>query len=388
MSKKVYVDNGSTSFPKAPGVPEAVETLLKKGAFNVNRGSYEGAYEVEEMILETREQIAELFGAQSSRQVVFTPGITWSLNLLLLGLLHPGDHVVVSGMEHNAVMRPLHMLEKQGIVYSVAEADKEGTVSAASVERKIQDSTRLVLMIHASNVCGTIQPVEEIGRICMEKGIFFAVDTAQTAGSVPLEMEAWGIDFLAFTGHKGLRGPQGIGGFLISEKLDREMNPIITGGTGSHSDSLEQPGELPDKYESGTMNIPGIAGLHAALSYIEVTGIKRIAEKKRMLTEEFLEGVKKIPGISIVGKQGTKGRAAVVSLDFPQHDNAMVAFELEQKYGIMTRVGLHCAPEAHKSLGTFPKGTVRFSFSEENTSEEIRYVLKAMEKVINPSPKQ
>lgn len=381
MDNFIYFDNGSTSFPKAPGVAEAVGHLLMHGAFNINRGSYEGAYEVAEMVLDTRERLARLFHGGDSRRVIFTPGITWSLNMLLSGFLRAGDHVIVSGMEHNAVMRPLYRLAKAGITYSVAQADGEGYVAPEAVECEIRPNTRLVLMLHASNVCGTILPIREIGDICRKHRLFFAVDTAQSAGSIPVDMEVAGIDFLAFTGHKGLKGPQGIGGFLISDRLDEEMQPVILGGTGSRSDSLEQPDMLPDKYESGTMNLPGIAGLNAALVYLEETGIEVIAKKKTELTRMFLEGVKEIPGVRVVGKQGCEGRTAVVSLDFQRQDNALAAFQLEQEYGVMTRVGLHCAPQAHKSLGTFPKGTVRFSFSENNTSEEIGHCVEAIKKI-------
>ena len=381
--EKIYFDNGSTSFPKAPGVGRAMAELLERGAFNINRGGYEGAYEVAGRVLDTREMIAKLFHAESSRQVIFTPGITWSLNMLLKGLLREGDHVVVSGMEHNGVMRPLEQLRKTGgISYDVAKTSSEGEVTAEAVEEKIGPRTKLVLVLHASNVCGTVLPIEEIGEVCKRHGVFFAVDTAQSAGTLSIDMQKANIDFLGFTGHKGLKGPQGIGGFLISPKLNACVRPVILGGTGSHSDLLSQPEELPDKYESGTMNLPGIIGLHAALSYLEKTGIHVIRRKKEQLTARFLEGVSEIPGVRVIGKKSMEHRTAVVSLDFPEMDNAIVAFLLEQEYGIMTRVGLHCAPLAHQSLGTFPKGTVRFSFSEENTEEEIARGIEAVKRIV------
>lgn len=358
--------------------------LLNQGAFNINRGGYEGAYEVAERVLDTREMIAKLFHAGSSRQVVFTPGITWSLNMFLQGFLREGDHVIISGLEHNAVMRPLENLRRsRGITYDVAGTSDEGEVSSKDVEVKIRENTRLVLVLHASNVCGTILPIEEIGEVCRRHKIFFAVDTAQSAGTLPIDMQKAGIDFLAFTGHKGLKGPQGIGGFLISDTLNQEVRPVILGGTGSRSDSLLQPDTLPDKYESGTLNLPGIIGLHAALSHLEKVGIDEICRRKNLLTEQFLDGVRGIGGVRIVGKQFMENRTAVVSLDFSEVDNAMVAFRMEQEYGIMTRVGLHCAPLAHQSLGTFPKGTVRFSFSEWNTEEEINWGIAAVKDLMN-----
>ena len=371
MEKKIYFDNGSTSWPKAPGVAEAMSELLMNGAFNINRGNYADAYEVEAMVLDTRMKLAELFHAPDSRRVIFSPGITYSLNYFMKGFLKPGDHVIVTGIEHNAVMRPLYQLQKTGVVYDIAETDTEGRVEPESVEKLIRSGTKAVIVSHASNVCGTIVPIKEIGDICRRHHVFFAVDTAQSAGTLDVNMQECGIDFLAFTGHKGLLGPQGIGGFLVSPELDACMEPLIAGGTGSQSDSYEMPETLPDKYESGTMNLPGIIGLRASLSHIEEMTLPVIHEKKMELTGYFLEKLQDVPGIRVVGRPDTKGRVAVVSLDFPGNDNAIVAFELEQRYGIMTRVGLHCAPLAHKSLHTYPQGTVRFAFSSANTKEEI-----------------
>ena len=274
---KIYFDNGSTSFPKAPGVGQAMADLIENGAFNINRGGYEEAYELAGIVLDTRDKLARLFGGDS-RQVIFTPGITYSLNYLIKGLLKSGDHVVTTSMEHNAVMRPLVQMEEQGVAFTCVQADKEGLITVADFEKAIKPETKLVIVNHASNVSGTVQPIEEIGALCKEKGIYFAVDTAQSAGSIPINMKRMNIDFLAFTGHKGLLGPQGIGGFLISEKLNEGMKPLIAGGTGSHSDLLIMPEEMPDKYESGTMNLPGIVGLHKALEYLEEKGIRNLFE--------------------------------------------------------------------------------------------------------------
>lgn len=374
----IYFDNGSTSYPKAPGVAEAMAKMISGGAFNINRGNYEGAYEVAGMVLETREMLARLFHAASSKQVVFTPGITHSLNYFIKGFLKCGDHVIVSGMEHNGVMRPLHQLQEQGVVCDIAETDEEGNVRPEAIEELIVPETKAVLLLHASNVCGTVVPIEAIGEVCHRHALFFAVDTAQTAGTIAVDMQKAHIDFLAFTGHKGLLGPQGIGGFVISDRLDKEMTPLIAGGTGSISDRLEMPDTLPDKYESGTLNLPGIIGLHAALAYIERVGVEELHRKKMELTAYFIEQIQTFQEIHIAGKKGIEGRVAVVSLDFVERDNALVAFELEQSYGIMTRVGLHCAPMAHKSLGTYPQGTVRFAFSAANTKAEIDICIQAL----------
>lgn len=382
IMEKIYFDNGSTSWPKAPGVSEAMTELLTQGAFNINRGNYEGAYEIESMVLDTREQIARLFHARNSKGVVFTPNVTYSLNFFLKGYLRSGDHIVVSGLEHNAVMRPLEQLKKTGVTYDIAPVDIEGNLKTEDLESCVRKNTRAVLVTHASNVCGTVIPIEQIGALCERRGLMFGVDTAQTAGTLDIDMEKCKIDFLAFTGHKGLLGPQGTGGFLISERLDKELSPLIAGGTGSLSDSLVMPNTLPDKYESGTMNLPGIAGLHAALTYLEKEGIDKIHRRKMELTEYFLGKLREISQVRIVGHKTCENRVAVVSLDFQTKDNAVAAFELEQEAGIMTRVGLHCAPVAHQSLGTFPGGTVRFAFSAANREEEIDRCIEAMYKII------
>lgn len=382
MNKKIYFDNGSTSWPKAPGVAEAMSQLLQNGAFNINRGNYEGAYEVESIVYETRELLAELFHCPNSRNVIFTPGITHSLNYFIKGFLKPGDHVIVSGLEHNAVMRPLHQMTEKGVTYDVAKTDEEGSVDVSDVENLIRPETKAVVMTHASNVCGTVVPIKEIGELCDKHGIFFVVDSAQSAGTIGVDMEMCKIDFLAFTGHKGLLGPQGIGGFLISDKLNQQMESFIAGGTGSISDSYEMPDHLPDKYESGTMNLPGIIGLHAALKYIQEVSLEVIHAKKMELAEYFISKIKDMPGVRIAGKQNLEDRVAVVAVDFTEWDNAMVAFDLEQEYGIMTRVGLHCAPLAHKTLNTYPQGVVRFAFSASNTKEEIDICVDGINKLL------
>ncbi len=380
---KIYFDNGSTSWPKAPNVAEAMAGLLANGAFNINRGNYEGAYEVEGLVLDTRDQLAKLFHAEDSRSVIFTPGITYSLNYFIKGFLQSGDHVLISGMEHNGVMRPLKQMEAYGVTYDIVKTEEDGSLKPEFVEKGIRSNTRAVVMLHASNVCGTVIPIREIGEICKRRRLFFAVDTAQSAGTIPVDMKEYGIDFLAFTGHKGLLGPQGIGGFLISKELDECMKPFIAGGTGSQSDSYDMPETLPDKYESSTLNLPGIIGLHAALVYMEETGLETIHRKKMELTRYFLEQVSDFPNIRIVGKKGLEDRVAVVSLDFLKMDNAMAAFELERQYGVMTRVGLHCASLAHQTLRTWPRGTVRFAFGAKNTKEEIDRCVEGIRSVLS-----
>ena len=383
MEKKIYFDNGSTSWPKAPGVAESVSDLLVNGAFNINRGNYEGAYEVAGRVLDTREKLARMFQVEDSRRVIFTPGVTCSLNYFIKGFLKEGDHVLVTGLEHNAVMRPLHQMRTKGVSYDVIPVDRQGNLNTEAAEALVRPNTKAVIASHASNVCGTVVPIEELGEFCGRRHLFFVVDTAQTEGTLKIDMPGSKIDLLAFAGHKGLLGPQGIGGFLISEELDREMEPLLAGGTGSQSDSLEMPDQLPDKYESGTMNLPGIIGLHAALSYLEETGIDVLRKKKMELTGYFLEQAAQLEGIRIVGRPDTEKRVAVVSLDFQTVDNAVAAFELERRAGIMTRVGLHCSPLAHQSLGTFPQGTVRFAFSACNTREEIDVCIAVLKELLS-----
>lgn len=380
--EKIYFDNGSTSFPKAPGVGDAIRDIIEHGAYNINRGGYEGAYEVADMVLTTREQLCRLFHFSESRNVVFTPSITYSLNYVIKGLLKPGDHVIVSSMEHNGMMRPLVQMAHQGVSFDAAQADRDGVLDPQKVEDLIRPNTRAVMMLHASNLCGTMLPIQQVGEICARHGLIFVVDTAQTAGVFPIDMEKMHIDALCFTGHKGLRGPQGVGGMLLRDELCSQMTPLISGGTGSRSDSEEVPDFMPDRFESGTMNLPGIAGLHRALTYLEEYGIENIARQELAICQRFIDGALTLPDTRVVGKLNTQDRAAIVSLDFQKMDNAEVSFLLDNQYGVMTRCGLHCAPRAHKSLGTFPQGTVRFSFSHHNTPEEVDTCIEGLRKIL------
>lgn len=380
--EKIYFDNGSTSFPKAPGVGDAIRDIIEHGAYNINRGGYEGAYEVADMVLTTREQLCRLFHFSESRNVVFTPSITYSLNYVIKGLLKPGDHVIVSSMEHNGMMRPLVQMAHQGVTFDAAQADRDGVLDPQKVEDLIRPNTRAVMMLHASNLCGTMLPIQQVGEICARHGLIFVADTAQTAGVFPIDMEKMHIDALCFTGHKGLRGPQGVGGMLLRDKLCSQMTPLVSGGTGSRSDSEEVPDFMPDRFESGTMNLPGIAGLHRALTYLEEYGIENIARQELAICQRFIDGALTLPDTRVVGKLDTQDRAAIVSLDFQKMDNAEVSFLLDNQYGVMTRCGLHCAPRAHKSLGTFPQGTVRFSFSHHNTPEEVDTCIEGLRKIL------
>jgi cysteine desulfurase family protein len=382
--KKINFDNGSTSFPKAPGLGKAIGEFLETGAYNINRGNYANAYEIQGLVYQTRGVLAELLGCKNQKHVVFTPGITYSLNFFIHGFLKKGDHIIVSALEHHAVMRPLAEQAKRGVEIDSIPSDEEGNPDLNAVETLLRPNTKAILVTHASNVCGTVLPIRELGELCRRHGLIFAVDSAQTAGILPISTEADNIDFLAFTGHKGLLGPQGIGGFVISEKLREKMEPVIMGGTGSKSDEFTMPQFLPDRYESGTLNLPGIVGLNHSLQYIRSVGITTLFEKEKDLTGRFLDHIiNGIPQAKIIGKKDCFNRIAVVSLDFPGNDNACISFLLDERYGIQTRVGLHCAAAAHRALGTFPKGTVRFSFGSFNTAEEIDFCISALHQIIN-----
>jgi cysteine desulfurase family protein len=380
--RKVYLDNGSTSFPKAPGVGQAMSEFIESVGCNIGRGGYESSYTLAERISETRESLRDFFCFEQDSGVIFTPNVTHSLNLLIAGLFQPQDHVIISSMEHNAVARPMEAARKRGVSVSIAPCDEKGRLDLENFQSLIRPETKGVLMLHASNVCGTILPLKEVGNICRERGILFIVDAAQTAGVLPIDMGQMKIDALAFTGHKGLLGPQGIGGLLIGDHLAEAMPPLIHGGTGSASDSLLMPEFLPDKFEAGTMNIPGILGLKAALDYINEIGVERIKDTELKLTETFIEAFRGRKDVRLMGLDSIKDRCPIVSLDFFQRDNAEISYRLDEEYGIMTRCGLHCAPMAHRTLGTFPQGTVRFAFGHWNTEEEVYFAIEAINSII------
>lgn len=377
----IYFDNCSTSFPKASGVGTAMMKFIEEGAVNVNRGIYKTAYDVENIVYDTRVMLCDLFKFDKPSNVIFTPSITYSLNYFIKGFLRKGDHVIVSSLEHNAVIRPLTQMKDLGVEYSLVKGDVNGNIEVEGFREKLRDNTKAIIVLHGSNVSGNILPIKEIGEMIKDTSIAFVVDTAQTAGVIDIDMRDNYIDFLAFTGHKGLMGPQGIGGFIVRDEIAKEIVPVITGGTGSSSDSAYVPEFLPDRFESGTLNIPGIVGLNVALKYLNEIGIDKIYEKELKLTSYFIKKVRNIDGVNIVGEQKLENRVAVVSLDFKWLDNASVAFELDSTYNISTRVGLHCAPEAHKTLGTYPQGTVRFSFGYTNTKEEVDLCIEAIKKI-------
>ena len=381
--KNIYLDNGATTFPKPQQVLDAMVNYITNIGGNVNRGSYETSFAAENIVYETRELLCELFNFDKPENVIFTNNITTSLNTVLKGYFKSGDHVIVSSMEHNAVMRPLNSLCKSGVTYSVVPCNNLGQLNPCGIEPLIKDNTKALIMTHSSNVCGTILPYKEIGEICKKRNLTFIADTAQTAGCIPIDMKKMNIDILCFTGHKSLLGPQGIGGFIIKDELVKEVTPFIEGGTGSLSEQEIQPEYMPDKFEGGTPNIPGIYGLNAALKYLKSIGIQNIHSHELKLTKEFIEGILSIDKVKVIGNLSCENRTSVVSLDFPDNDNGEISYLLSKNYGISTRCGLHCAPSAHKTLGTFPNGTVRFSFGPFNTSDDVKYTISSIKKVLS-----
>ena len=381
----IYLDNASTTFPKAPTVATAMSDYITNRGININRGSYALAYDVEDIIYTTRQRLNTLFNGHDPSHVIFTQNVTMSLNMVIKGLLKAGDHVLVSSMEHNAVMRPLTQLLDKGITFDTIPCDSTGSIQMESIEPLIRPNTVALIINHASNVCGTIQPLESIGSICKTHNLQFIVDAAQTAGVIPIDVKACHIDALCFTGHKGLLGPQGIGGIILTKEMAQNLTPLIAGGTGSFSHLETMPTHMPDAFESGTLNLPGIIGLNEGLAYIESQGMENIHNHELALTQAFLEGLQSIDGINIVGKQNIQDRTAVVSITIDGMDPANIAYELESTYHIMTRVGLHCAPRAHQTLRTYPEGTVRFSFGYANTHKDVESALSALNTIVKSS---
>lgn len=374
----IYLDNGATSFPKPPAVAQAMFQYLTEVGASINRGVYGSAQAAGMTTLMLREGLCRLFNHDDPTHCILTGGNTLGLNMVLRGWLRPGDHCLVSSMEHNAVMRPLHDLAEQGVTFDRIPCDRTGRLNPADIPAMIKPNTRLLVMAHGSNVSGTVQDAVAVGAICREHGIPFVLDAAQTAGHYPVDFKAMNLSALSMPGHKGLMGPSGIGVLLLSHDFAQKLTPIIAGGTGSASDSEAQPNYMPDKFESGTPNVPGIYGLQAAVDFILNTGVDAMQRREQELTKRFLDGLRDVKGIRLAGSWELENRVGVISIDFETIDNAEAAYHLEQDYGILTRCGLHCAPAAHKTLGTFPQGTVRFSPGHYTTEEEIDAAVKAI----------
>lgn len=375
----IYFDNAATSFPKPKIVyDEIMDAMMNYGA-NPGRSGHKLAMKASRGMFSTRESISKLFNIKNPLDIIFTFNCTQSLNVAIKGILKPGDHVIATSMDHNSVLRPIKSLEKIGISNTIVMGDKEGRINPEDIEKAIKEETKMIVTTHISNLTGTIIDIKEVGKIAKAHRLLYLVDAAQSAGVYSIDVEDMYIDMLAFPGHKGLLGPQGTGGLYIKRGID--MAESFQGGTGSISYSLTQPEVMPDKFESGTPNAPGIIGLGAGIEYILEIGIDNIRQKELKLTKRFMDEAGKIDGIKIYGPLDMDQHAPVVSLNIKDADSSEVSYILNEEYNIAVRPGLHCAPLAHKTIATFEQGTVRFSFGYENTDEEIDLAIKALKEI-------
>ena len=378
----IYFDNTATSWPKPPGVAKAMAHYLNEVGANPGRSGHRLAVEAARIVYATREAVAELFNAPDPLRVVFGANVTEALNLALWSLLRPGDRVITSGMEHNSVMRPLRALERQGVEVTVVQCSPEGFLDPADVEAAIQPDTVLIVLNHASNVVGTLLPVAKVGHIARRHDLLLLVDAAQTAGAYPIDVQADAVDLLAFTGHKSLYGPMGTGGLVIGERVNpARLKPLKRGGTGSRSEREEQPDFLPDMCESGTLNAVGLAGLADGIRWVREQGVEAIRAHEMALSQQLIDGLRAVPGVTVYGGLDATRQTATVSFNIVGMEPSEVGLRLDEEYDIMCRVGLHCAPAAHKTLGTFPVGTVRFGLGAFNTPDQVEAALEAADQL-------
>ena len=375
----IYFDNAATSFPKPKIVYDKIMDVMMNYGANPGRSGHKLAMKVNREIFSTRSKISKLFNVKDPLDIVFTFNCTESLNIAIKGVLKAGDHIITTSMEHNSVLRPIKFLERSGITNTIVKGDKQGRVDPKDIQKSIREETKIIATTHISNLTGTIIDIKEIGKIAKSQGLIYLVDAAQSAGVYSIDVESMNIDLLAFPGHKGLLGPQGTGGLYIKKGID--MVESFQGGTGSISHSLIQPDVMPDKFESGTPNAPGIIGLGTGIDYILEVGIDNIREKELALTKYFIEETSKINGIKLYGPLELNEHGPVISLNIRDADSSEVSYMLNEDYNIAVRPGLHCAPLAHKTIGTFEQGTVRFSFGYENTFEEIELGIKALRNI-------
>ena len=371
----IYLDNAATTMQKPEEVIRAVVTAMQSMG-NAGRGAHSASLEASRTIYDTREKLCHFFGGKDPRQLVFTSNSTESLNTAIKGVLDPGDHVITTMLEHNSVLRPLYEMEKKGVRLTIVKSNPEGTLDLADIENAIAPDTKMIVCTNGSNLTGNYIDPEPIGTLAREKGIVFVVDASQTAGVFPIDVQKMKIDVLCFTGHKGMLGPQGTGGMYVRKGLS--VRPLLSGGSGVQTYSKTHPTEMPTALEAGTLNGHGIAGLHAAVEYLEKTGVDTIRAREQDLMWRFYEGVKEIPGVKVYGDFSTKNRCAIVTLNIGDYDSSEVSDELLTEYGISTRSGGHCAPLMHEALGTVEQGAVRFSFSHYNTEEEVDTAIRAI----------
>lgn len=377
----IYLDHAATSWPKPPEVIRCMADYLERAGGNPGRSGHRLSVAAARIVYDAREAIAEFFGLADPLRVLFTTNATHGVNLALRGLLRPGDRVVTTSVEHNAVMRPLRALEREGVHVTVVPCRPDGTLDLTAMAAALTPGIRLVTMTHANNVTGALLPVAGVAALAHAAGALLLVDVAQAAGAYPIDMTAAGIDLLAFTGHKGLQGPPGTGGLLLGDRVDPQaLEPLMRGGTGSRSESEEQPDDLPDRYESGTPNGVGIAGLAAGIRCVTEQGVAAIREHEVALTARLLDGLGSISGLTTYGPTARE-RTACMSVRVAGKRVSEVGLRLDEEYGILTRVGLHCAPAAHRTIGTFPEGTVRLALGVSNTAADVDAVLQALEEI-------
>ena len=374
----IYFDNAATTLRKPRCVIEAVtEAMGSMG--NSGRGVHSGALSAARTIYDTRAALAKLFGAEGPERIAFTANSTEALNMAIKGLLAPGDHVITTALEHNSVLRPLYELEDRGMELTILPADTLGNICCEDFEKEIRPTTRAIVTTHGSNLTGNLLDIEKIGSIARAHGLTYIVDASQTAGVFDIDVQRMNIDILCFTGHKGLLGPQGTGGLYVREGI--EIRPLLSGGSGVQTYLRSHPPQMPTVLEAGTLNGHGIAGLGAAVKYLQETGLDTIRQKEQALMRSFYEAVRQIPGITVYGDFSSMDRCAIVSLNVRDYDSGEVSDALSESYGIATRPGAHCAPLMHRALGTVDQGAVRFSFSHFNTEEEIKIAVSALQEL-------
>ena len=374
----IYLDNAATTMKKPPAVVTAVtEALCSMG--NAGRGGHDASLDASRVIFNARQKIAELFNGESPRQIVFTANSTESLNIAIKGVLEPGDHVITTALEHNSVLRPLYEMEDRGVELTVIGSNLTGFIDYADFEKNIRDNTKAIVCTHGSNLTGNMLDIKRIGAIARAYDLIFVVDASQTAGVFDIDVQDMNIDILCFTGHKGLLGPQGTGGMYVREGIN--VKPLLSGGSGVQTYSRNHPVEMPTALEAGTINAHGLAGLSAAVDYLNETGLDEVRRIEKELMTHFYEGVKDVPGVKIYGDFTAGERCAIVTLNIWDYDSSEVSDALYMHFGISTRPGAHCAPLMHHALGTVDQGAVRFSFSHYNTMEEVDAAINAVKEL-------
>ena len=374
----IYMDNAATTMRKPKEVIDAVAAAMDSMG-NAGRGAHGAALGAARMIYDTREKLCRFFNGTSPKQIVFTANSTESLNIAVKGLIEPGSHVITTVLEHNSVLRPLYEMEEKGVSLTTIGSDEDGNIVYEAIEKAIRPETKVIVCTHGSNLTGNLVDIERIGGIAKERGLLFIVDASQTAGVFPIDVQKMHVDVLCFTGHKSLLGPQGTGGMYVKEGI--HIKPLKSGGSGVQTYNRSQPAEMPTLLEAGTLNGHGIAGLNAAVDYLERTGIDQIRQYEQKLMRRFYDGIIKISSVKVYGDFHTNERCPIVTLNIGNYDSSEVSDELLTEYGISTRPGAHCAPLMHKALGTVEQGAVRFSFSHFNTEEEVDTAIEAIQKL-------